>query len=150
MKIDAPAPSSALIRDYVFSSNSDAVRNILKTVLKDLQIVGLSADQITSVEIILAEVFNNIIEHAYLFEKDRAIALACVRHPNTLSFQFIDQGRPMPSDKVPLPTSYVKFGKLCDLPEGGFGWNIIRSLANDISYQRRDNSNFLKISVKLD
>ncbi|MGR3660372.1 MAG: ATP-binding protein [Paracoccaceae bacterium] len=76
MRTATSIPPPSLKCEYVFSSNSDAVHDLLKDVLEDLRFVDLSSDQISSVEIILAEAINNIIEHAYLFEKDRAIALA--------------------------------------------------------------------------
>ena len=39
---------------------------------------------------------------------------------------------------------------LHDLPEGGFGWGMIRDLTDDLSYRRDGARNELRFTVDLD
>ena len=98
-------------------------------------------------ELVLAEVLNNIVEHAHIASR---------RH---------DRGDPAPD----AARSYLHGGRwrqanagrssarregcpgspstLSDLPEGGFGWHLICLLATDLAYRRVGDHNELSFRV---
>jgi serine/threonine-protein kinase RsbW len=110
--------------------------------------LSLSADLRGTAELVLAEVLNNIVEHAYadgLAAVDQDdISVTLRRTAVGLRCQIADTGAPMPESGLPqgsLPATLDV--DLADLPEGGFGWYLIRSLTQDLHYARVDRQNRL-------
>ena len=130
----------------VVKSDPLAVREGLRDLFALAPLCHLSADHRGTVEIVLAEALNNIVEHAY------AGSEGCIdvrlRHvsPN-LWCEIADGGLPMPDGTLPAGTLH-NLDPGDDLPEGGFGWFLIRTLAQDLIYQRDQTCNFL--SFRLD
>ena len=64
-----------------------------------------------------------------------------------LKVSVYDQGLPMPDEHLPK-------GELAplidgeDLPEGGFGWFLIRTLTLDLEYERDGSFNKLRFAVQ--
>lgn len=58
-----------------------------------------------------------------------------------------DFGRPMPAGGPPGP-GLPPIAPPDILPEGGFGWHIIRCLVLDLTYERTDNCNRLRLTVQ--
>ena len=118
-----------------------AVRAGLARIVASAPLAALSADHRATAEIVLAEVLNNIAEHAYSgVPGDIFIQLAAT--PAGLECRIADRGREMPGGSPPagaLPQE--------DLPEGGFGWYLIRSLTHGLTYQRKDGQNLLHFVI---
>jgi serine/threonine-protein kinase RsbW len=89
---------------------------------------------------------NNIVEHAYARHQGD-IVVTLQLSASELVCRIVDTGLPMPEGVLPA-------GKLKpmladeDLPEGGFGWFLIRTLSRDLEYRRDGNNNLL--SFRLD
>ena len=66
---------------------------------------------------------------------------------NELLCLISDTGLPMPEGQLPAGV-LAPLGDFADLPEGGFGWHLIRSLSKDLSYRREGGRNLL--SFRLD
>ncbi|WP_172841128.1 ATP-binding protein [Rhodovulum sp. P5] len=100
-------------------------------------------------ETVLAEVLNNIVEHAYGPTSPGPIELRMHRSDLRLSIDVRDYGVPMPGEKLPeggLPGDDV----LTEAPsEGGYGWFLIRSFARNIEYRREGDQNRLSFVVPL-
>lgn len=96
-----------------------------------------------TVEIVLAEVLNNVIEHAYAGGTGRFEIRGRWLGGN-LCLQVRDWGRALPGERLPegLPLDPWGGG---DPPEGGFGWYLIRSLSVGLRYRRQQDSNKLLI-----
>lgn len=123
-----------------------AVRDGLRALLDTLLLRSLPEDGRGTAEIVLAEALNNIVEHAYT-NHDGEIEISLQLRYNELLCRIADTGLPMPGGKLPdgvLPP----LGAFEDLPEGGFGWYLIRSLTRDLTYSRADGRNLL--SFRLD
>ncbi len=121
-------------------------RLALKRVRAKLERVGIGKKDVDRVEIVLAEVLNNIVEHAHAEEPAQ---VTIIRSPNKLNIVVLDNGGPMPDGDLPS-------GQLAEyaidqdpLPEGGFGWFLIRDLANELEYSRREGKNHLSFVINL-
>lgn len=150
----------------VIPADPVAVRDGLARMFDALILRSLAEDDRGTVEIVLAEVLNNIVEHAYATEAGE-IEITLRRVPEGLLCQIVDRGAPMPDRAVPagtLPAPHVRGPEddrppadaprpraarpaetppVDDLPEGGFGWYLIRTLSQDLDYRHADGRNRL-------
>lgn len=126
-----------------FRADPVSVRQSLAHML-DLPPLASLADEDRSVaELVLAEVLNNVVEHAYGAEGGR-ICVSLTGDPTGIRCRVTDEGRAMPDERVPegrLPGGPGT--ALADLPEGGFGWHLIRSLSVGLTYARINGQNRL-------
>lgn len=130
-----------------FTAGDQATRAVLADLVAALQEGEIGAEDRATVELILAEALNNVVEHAYA-DGPGPVSLSVERRCDNLLCRIVDQGRPMPTDEAPdppLPT----INPPGDLPEGGFGWHIIRCLTTELSYRREAPSNTLSMRVPL-
>lgn len=110
---------------------------------------GLGADQAQTVELLLAEALNNVSEHAYAGHGGR-VFLHVALCPATRAVQctVCDRGGAMPGGAAPAGAEPA-LDVACDsLPEGGFGWFLIRTLAVGLRYRRRSGVNWLRFRVE--
>jgi serine/threonine-protein kinase RsbW len=130
----------------------------------------IDEDALGRLELVLAEVMNNVAEHGPGHPasgdqasgrrsgdraEDRAndriedgaplIHLCIVRHTGGLSCAITDDGVSLPLGCL-LPRGTPSTGEL-DLPEGGFGWFLIQDLTQELCYYREERRNFLAFRV---
>lgn len=129
-------------------SNDAATRKALAQLLNGLEPLGLEPEECSTVELVLAEVLNNIVEHAYP-DPDRPgpIHIHCSHARDGLHLIIRDQGLPMPGGQPPLGLAQSVTVAVDDLPEGGFGWFLVRDLARDLSYRRTAGVNQLEVRL---
>ena len=130
----------------VLQSQPDTVRYGLRHVNEWIAQSGQPGLQ-GSVEIVLAEVINNVIEHAYAGEPQGIIEISLDPSEKGFACLIRDSGKPMPGEVLPkgsLPDLDVP---LEDLPEGGFGWHMIRTLVDDLTYAREAGQNHLSFKM---
>lgn len=141
--------------DIRFKSSKPAVREALAGVRQALAPLELDMEELQTVELVLAEVLNNIVEHAYAEQEpapDDLITLRGDHRGDGLHFRIIDRGEAMPDGKPPLGNAQPISPVIEDLPEGGFGWFLIRDLAKDVCYRRIGAENLLdlRLAIALD
>lgn len=122
-------------------ADPEAVRKGLAQIMASRPMAALAADHRAAVQIVLAEVLNNIAEHAYSGGPGE-ISISIVPSPDGPDCRIVDRGRAMPGGSPPQGTLPEE-----ELPEGGFGWFLIRSLTRDLDYQRRDGQNHLHFVI---
>ncbi len=129
-------------------SSEMAVRDALDQVLAALGPLALDKDEAGTVELVLAEVLNNVVEHAYPDpETAGVISIACSHERDGLHVQINDRGKAMPNGTVPLGAPASLDVDFDDLPEGGFGWFLIKTLAKDVLYERVGSENQLTMRL---
>lgn len=101
------------------------------------------------VEIVLAEVLNNIVEHAYGPQRVGIVEVEALCGSAGATFRVRDDGRPMPGGAAPEGAPHDLDVAAEDLPEGGFGWFLIRELTEDLQYHRVANRNELTFRIPL-
>ncbi len=149
---DAHSTSSGIdvIVNETFPADFRWVRRWIQTTVDQLFASGVSADDASSVEIVLAEVLNNIVEHAYPADEPGKIGLAVRRRNSALMFEITDKGRPMPKGRAPIGNHPMS--EFCPddaMPEGGYGWYLIREIVRDLVYDRRDDQNILLFRIRI-
>lgn len=150
--------------NHVFPANPLAVRDTLSNLRRWLG-EEVAEDVLDRLEIVLAEVFNNIVEHGYegwqdapphdtlpddgeSDETDAAtqyIHLCIIGQKGGLSCAVTDDGPILPQECLEprsLPNMTTD-----DLPEGGFGWFLIQDLTQSLCYFREGRRNFLAFHV---
>jgi len=126
----------------VFPAEPYAVRAALERLFAALPPGLLDDDARASAEIVITEVLNNIVEHAYAGVVGE-IDLTIRPLEDGLHCMVTDRGTPLPDCALPgdgLPPTDAEVG---DLPEGGFGWYLIRTLSQDVTYLRIGSANRL-------
>ncbi len=100
-----------------------------------------------TVELALAEALNNVVEHAYSDRETGPVNLRLHHDGDAIRVVLRDHGAPMPVDGLPSGIPGDLPDSLFDLPEGGFGWLIIRDLAQDFAYRREGRVNTLTFRI---
>ncbi|MEX0339424.1 MAG: ATP-binding protein [Arenibacterium sp.] len=136
-------------RSAEFPATEIGAREGVVELVRDLASDGLSPDDLGTIEIVLAEVVNNIVEHANRDRDRGGVRISYCLMGNSLNMRIRDSGDGFEGAALPA-------GKLPDiqvapeaLPEGGFGWHLIRTLTSDVTYCRRDGWNDLGIRFDL-
>lgn len=126
-----------------------SVRDLLAALRTRLRAQGLSEAACGSVEIALAEALNNVVEHAYDGAETGEIRLHVRLGQAELVCTLSDRGAALPALHL-LGGDLPEIGTRQDaLPEGGFGWFLIRSLTRDIRYAREAGANRLTLRFDL-
>ncbi|MDR5652414.1 ATP-binding protein [Ruixingdingia sedimenti] len=128
----------------VFPADPLAVRQALHDLHEGLRDCPVSPQCRATMELVLAEVLNNVVEHAYA-DRGGEIEICVQRSGGGLVCCVADSGRPMPHGA--LPPGDLPGTDAADLPEGGFGWHLIRALSRDLDYRREGTRNLLRFHL---
>ncbi|QDC07731.1 ATP-binding protein [Oceanicola sp. D3] len=123
------------------------VRRALEHVLGNLSPLALSDEDRGTVELVLAEVLNNVVEHAYDEAASGVIEINVLQGERRIFCTVTDHGRAMPGLDAPAGQAAEVDVPLEALPEGGFGWFLIRQLSKDLNYTRDSGQNRLSFSL---
>lgn len=136
----ADGGGSTVMAPASFRMTSDplSVREGLRLALQAPPLATLNPADRSTAEIVLAEVLNNVVEHAYAAAPG-PIRLWLDQAPGRLCCRIEDEGAPMPEGRLPAG----RLPEASELAEGGFGWHLIRSLALDLHYERSGGTNLL-------
>ncbi len=128
-----------------FGAGDRSTRIVLADLVAVLAEAGVGADDLANVEIVLAEALNNVSEHAYP-QGAGPVELSVAIGPSGLKCTISDHGQPMPDGRAPKGGE-PRIEPPDHLPEGGFGWHIIRCLTSDLRYARHEDRNSLSMLV---
>jgi anti-sigma regulatory factor (Ser/Thr protein kinase) len=103
---------------------------------------GLKDEECRGVTLAVDEALANVIRHAYHGNRERPIQVSCRALADRLEFTVVDQGEPPdPGRLAPHP--------LDDVALSGRGTHIIRTVMDDVSYERVPGGNQLRLSKRL-
>ena len=139
-------PGQVATRHFSVEGTDLGVRRALLDLECALRDLRLPADAAGNVLLVLAEVLNNVVEHAFA-EKSGKISVKMRPGPGHLAFCVCDTGCVMPGNALPPRPVLDHSCPLDSLPEGGFGWHLIHVLTRDLTYRRVDGVNRLRFSV---
>jgi len=140
-------PCAAEAMEVQVAACPQGVRAALALSRRTLRDWGLDAPAAGSAEIVLAEVLNNIVEHACARAPDGEIALRLSLCGRGVAVCIVDNGAAMPGLRLPDGRHGQRALAAGDLPEGGFGWALIRSLSEDLAYRRECGRNHLSFRL---
>lgn len=131
-----------------FDSTPLAVRGALGRIIDGLGPLTLDPEEIGTIEIVMAETLNNVVEHAFpAGDPPGRVHVECAHKDSGLHFRVVDRGRPMPEGAMPIAEAASVDVDVMDMPEGGFGWFLIKDLAREVHYQRSGGSNVLDLRL---
>ena len=131
----------------VFAAREASVRCAMNSIRQSLRALAIEELVVGTVEIVLAEASNNIVEHAYEDSGEGTINLKCKRSQGLLLFELVDEGLPFPKQTLPPKQVHDLNAGLDELPEGGFGWGLIRDMTTSLAYRRIEGRNILRFSM---
>jgi serine/threonine-protein kinase RsbW len=149
-QITAAGQTNATLVDRSLPSDFRWVRRAIHETLDILRADGQRPQDVDTIEIILAEALNNVVEHAYEGEEGKGeIRLNMRKRGSSLMIEIRDRGRPMPNGRVPVGNHPMcEFNPKDAMPEGGYGWFLIRELVLDLIYDRKDGENILFMTYR--
>jgi len=121
----------------------DAVRIGLGKFMRSLETSNIPYDQ-GEVELVLAEILNNIAEHGGLESLEHPISLKWHK-ANGLCINVIDSGRCIPSGTIKNADMPDLNTTVDDLPEGGFGWALVDVICDHVHARRRGSFNTIRV-----
>ena len=123
--------------NITIQSGEMAVREALAKLLDGLTPLSLDVEEAGTVELVMAEALNNIVEHAYpKGDPVGPIDITCCHALDGRHMTVLDSGRAMPDGRTPLGAAVDTDVAFDEMPEGGFGWFLIKDLAKDVTYDR--------------
>lgn len=127
-------------KEIKVSNNLDEI-SILATFIEELgEELSLSAETTMNINLALEEAIANIIMYAYPPQEQHSILLRVTSTKKQLIFLLTDKGASFDPTQVEEVDITLPIE---ERPIGGLGIFLIRSIMNEISYQRIDNENQL-------
>jgi serine/threonine-protein kinase RsbW len=143
-------PNSQNTISIGFAAQQIAARQAIIETVARLQKLGVSPTQCGDIEIALAEAVNNVVEHACADLPGANGFITCQFNDHILIIEISDTGRALPELRLPTGSRTDLSVPLAELPEGGFGWFLIRQIAANVSYERFDGQNRLTLEFITD
>lgn len=128
---------------FRLDARDSEVRVALAQITAALVTLSIPPEDRATVEIVLAEVLNNIVEHGYAPGDAGPIWMALLLDGAGMQVTISDFGRPLP----PALLHPAASPDPQRLPEGGFGWFLIHSLTTDLRAGRAGTLNRLTFRV---
>lgn len=136
---ESPPATEMVIAGTPLSVSEGLIRLLAQPPLR-----ALTAEAQGRLELVLAEVLNNIVEHAYAGTVGD-ISIRLVRTACGIDCCIRDAGRPMP-DLCPPHGGLIAWEADAP-PEGGFGWHLIHLLTEGLHYRRAGAQNELRFHL---
>lgn len=131
-----------------YPAQQGSVAQAIKDLKGDDWCRDAGADLMLSLEIVLAEALNNVVEHSCADQAGTWFRLSRDFDGRTVSVRIEDDGHPMPGTVLPMGLAPSLSVARNDLPEGGFGWFLIRSICSEVSYARCGSINRLEMELQ--
>ncbi|MFW8593639.1 ATP-binding protein [Cribrihabitans neustonicus] len=132
-----------------FTATDMDARAGIADIVSRLRTLGVPGERADEVQIALTEAVNNVVEHAYAGTAPGDVTIGCQLHAEQLWVNIRDAGGPYPGGQLPDGKPADVSVPHTDLPEGGFGWFLIRELTSQIKYERTGSGNNLSLCFEI-
>lgn len=129
---------------YVISSNMESVILFSETLQAECHNNGLSEQVSAEVRLAIVEALNNVVEHSFKSQSQHEIDIYITFYTDKIRVRFTDNGRPNPNGVTPVNLN-MNPDDIMDLPEGGYGLNIIHQIMDEVNYTRKNNINMMTL-----
>lgn len=130
---------------FAISSTPSEVR-LLAKFCRDTIADLFSEEDVASIELAIVEAANNIVKHAYKSEEGHPLQLSISHRGDSIELLFFDKGPEFNHAKINKPD--FQWDNLNDIPERGWGVFLIKSIMDEVEYDRQGNINVLKMIKK--
>ncbi|MCU4652465.1 ATP-binding protein [Roseibacterium sp. SDUM158016] len=131
-----------------FRTGDGAIGPMLSELSRHLHGLGVGRELVEDGMIALAEILNNVEEHAYAGQAGGCVHVELAADDGALRCAVEDLGAPMPGGSLPSGTMPASDPAAPESwPEGGFGWAMVRRLVHDIRYVRTEDRNRLCFTI---
>lgn len=123
----------------------DTVRIFVRKIKDELT---LDAEKSYDLELVLVELFSNIVKHGYQ-NTDGLVYLTCVKDNKKLVMEVKDNG----PEYFPSITQTIMPDVCSDInqiSEHGYGIPLVISLMDSIKYERKENENITTVIVEIE
>lgn len=123
---------------YVLNTTLDDVRWVTE-VIKNLMPINFSEENRYFVELGIAEVLTNIVQHGHAGQEFGLITIFLEEQTDCLQVNILDMGLPIPKNLlVQEIKNTLNFDNtdISGLPINGFGLDLIRNIFNVVNYYR--------------
>ena len=93
----------------------------------------------------IEELVTNCIKYGYDDSNDHTVDIVFIVEGGVLTIEVIDDGNPFNPLEAPGPNLSVAME---DRPIGGLGLHLLRELSDEVSYERRDGTNRLRLTKR--
>ena len=100
----------------------------------------------TKFNLVFDELLSNVITYAYRNDDEHEIEINIERARNRLTVTIADDGVPFNPLGAEIPDTTLS---LADRDTGGLGIHLVRSLVDELSYQRRIDRNVITLTSQL-
>ncbi len=142
--------NTRVLTEFAVPATAEGSRGAITRILTMIDPANYAVDDIYALEIALAEVLNNIVEHAYEDTGIGQIEIAIEQIEQGLAFAIWDDGEPMPAGRLPLGHAADPELAPHEQDEGGYGLFLIRQLARKLRYHRVGDRNRLSFRISLE
>jgi anti-sigma regulatory factor (Ser/Thr protein kinase) len=142
----SPHPAPAAFT-WSFRARSSPFARPWKTSRRHVLLATDDPELTGDAQIVLAEVMNNIVEHALAARSDGVIEVILRVEPSGIDCMLRDDGCAMPGGRLPDAVATPVIDPRAEPREGGFGWPLVRALAGDLAYRRQGEWNETRLTV---
>jgi serine/threonine-protein kinase RsbW len=109
---------------------------------------GLAADDRARTLIVLEELLTNLLKYGYPNRRDHegVAEIALELEGNRLTIEFSDDGQPFDPSAKPAPALDQPVESR---PIGGLGLHMVREIADELHYSRRDDRNIIRLTRRV-
>ena len=112
-----------------------------------IQPLGLSESRLSDIELCVDELVTNVVRYAWADDALHSVTLRIERTPSELEISLEDDGRPFDPRDAQIARAPRS---LAEAAPGGRGLMLVRSIAAQIRYERRDGRNRVTLVFPLD
>lgn len=121
----------------------------IPTIRKDLKILeqecSIPGSDLRQIQLIIEEIFSNIVRFAYEDQQEHMVEVNLNYGENQIEIEIIDDGIKF----NPLEYNLGPRSDPATSDSGGMGLTLIRAFSSNITYQRVEGKNHLKISKRV-
>lgn len=131
----------------VLKNDLAELENLGRHIEKFCKLHNLNRKNTFELNLVLDEVFTNIVSHGLNNQKEHLIKIDIQIMSNNLTIRIEDHGKPFD------PTAIAKSNLECSLEDrqiGGLGLHLVNHIMNSIIYKRTGDKNVLILRKKLD
>jgi phosphoserine phosphatase RsbU/P len=108
---------------------------------------GIAPETVFQLNLALDEALANSVNYAYSAGSKGEIVLEASKEQDSVVFRLIDEGVPFDPTKEGSEPDVTSVAE--DRPVGGLGIFLIKQMMDEITYERKDGRNILKMTKKL-